>query len=88
MNTPPKIVSPQFIQPLAVGAADAARMMGICRASWLCLVNSGAAPAGLRLGRRVVWQVAELDGWLSAGAPGLDQWERLKRTDRRRMPLA
>ncbi len=65
--------------PLAVGAADAARMLGLSRSSWLAMVSSGRAPGGIRLGRRVVWRVSELSDWLAAGAPQRDQWERLKK---------
>lgn len=66
------------IQPLAVDAAQAARMCGIGRTCWLGLVNAGRAPAGIRLGKRVVWRIADLDDWLAAGAPSRDQWERKK----------
>lgn len=63
--------------PLAVGAADAGRMLGISRSSWLAMVSGGRAPGGIRLGRRVVWRVSELSDWLKAGAPGRDDWDRM-----------
>ena len=65
--------------PLAVGAADAARMLGISRSSWLALVSAGRAPGGIRLGRRVVWRVGELKDWLDAGAPPADRWAAAKK---------
>ena len=65
--------------PLAVGAADAARMLGISRSSWLGLVSAGRAPGGIRLGRRVVWRVGELGDWLNAGAPTCDAWARQRK---------
>lgn len=63
--------------PLAVGAADAARMIGLSRSSWLGLVSSGRAPGAIRLGRRLVWRVGELSDWLKAGAPNRDAWDRM-----------
>lgn len=70
-------------QPLAVGDTDAAHRLGIGRTLFRRLVNSGRAPAGIRLGGRAVWIVSELNEWLAAGAPGFDQWERIKHTNRR-----
>lgn len=64
---------------LAVSAADAARMLGISRSSWLALVSGGRAPGGIRLGRRVVWRVGELGDWLKAGAPTRDAWDRQRK---------
>jgi predicted DNA-binding transcriptional regulator AlpA len=72
--------SPPDPAPLAVGAADAARMVGISRSSWLALVSAGRAPGGIRLGRRVVWRVGELSDWLEAGAPARDAWERQRKS--------
>lgn len=66
-------------QPLAVGAADAARLAGISRSHWFRLVASGRAPAGLRLGSRRLWRVDEIDRWLAAGAPAGERWETMQR---------
>ena len=65
--------------PLAVGAADAAKMLGISRSSWLGMVSAGRAPGGIRLGRRVVWRVEELSDWLKTGAPTRDAWDRQRK---------
>jgi predicted DNA-binding transcriptional regulator AlpA len=71
--------TPHDPPPLAVDATKAARLCGIGRTTFLGLVNSGRAPPPLRLGRRCVWLVSELTTWLAAGAPTLDQLERLKK---------
>lgn len=60
--------------PLAVDARDAARMCGVSVAHWYALIAGGRAPAGIRLGRRRLWAVAELSAWLEAGAPTADRW--------------
>ncbi len=61
--------------PLAVPAAEAARMCGVSPAHWYMLIAGGRGPAGIRLGRRVVWRVAGLSAWLAAGAPNRQRWE-------------
>jgi hypothetical protein len=70
-------LSSQFsrIDPVAVDARGAAMMFSVSRASWLALRASGRTPRPFRLGRRVLWNVLELNEWASAGCPGLDQWE-------------
>jgi predicted DNA-binding transcriptional regulator AlpA len=63
------------IDPVAVDARAAAMMFSVSRASWLALRASGRTPKPFRLGRRVLWNVLELNEWASAGCPALDKWE-------------
>lgn len=39
---------------------------------------SGELPAPLRLGRSVRWAEHELRGWIDAGAPTRERWERIR----------
>ncbi len=68
------------VEPLAVGADDAAALIGIGKSLWHELDSSGRIPAPVKLGARCVWPVGELRAWLSAGAPAREQWEVLKNT--------
>lgn len=67
------------VEALAAGAIEAARLVGMSERGWRALVTSGRAPAGVRLGHRRVWPVAELRAWLAAGAPSREKWETNRR---------
>lgn len=61
--------------PAMIGAKDAAKMCGIGRSLFLSLVSTARAPKPVRLGRRTLWRVADLQSWIDAGCPSLDSWE-------------
>jgi predicted DNA-binding transcriptional regulator AlpA len=64
-------------RPLAT--AQPWTICGISRAQWFKLAASGRTPLPVRLGtRRPVYLLAELEQWLSAGAPCRADWLRLK----------
>ncbi|MGC8541351.1 MAG: helix-turn-helix transcriptional regulator [Phycisphaerae bacterium] len=65
--------------PLAVAAADAARLCGVSPAHWAAMLAGGRVPPGVRLGRRRLWPVAELRDWLAAGAPSADRWAAMQK---------
>lgn len=69
---------------LAVDAVRAGKLVGVSRAHWLRLVRTGRAPAGVRLGRRRLWPVRELESWLAAGAPPRERWEALRAREEQR----
>jgi predicted DNA-binding transcriptional regulator AlpA len=69
-GTPPSLV---------VGAAQAARLCGIGRATWYSLQRAGRLPKPVRLGGRVLWRPDELRAWVDAGCPSLARWESMKR---------
>jgi predicted DNA-binding transcriptional regulator AlpA len=50
-------------------------MLGIARSSFCKLMAQGRLPAPVRLGRRVLWPVAELVRWIEAGCPSREVWE-------------
>ena len=60
--------------PVLIGAKEAARLCGVGRTTWFLLVSSGKAPAPVRLGRRVLWNRAELEAWIIAGCPVRERW--------------
>ena len=63
------------ISPLAVDAADAARLLGISPAHLFSLKAQGKfGPAPMRLGRAVRYRVDELKAWLGAGCPSRSKW--------------
>lgn len=66
------------LPPLLVGAAEAARLVGLSRSSWCKHDSSGRVPRALRIGARKLWSVDELRDWIAAGAPGRSRWEELR----------
>jgi len=67
--------SPHALPPLAVRAADAARICGVSPRQWRNLDAAGKVPRGVALGRCKVWLYAELKKWLAAGGPAADEWD-------------
>ena len=65
--------------PLAVDAAEAARLLGVSVSHWHAMMAAGRCPTGFRLGRRRLWSTAELKAWLDAGAPPADRWMAAKK---------
>jgi len=64
------------IQELAADAKGAARLIGVSERLWRRLHAEGKVPRPIRLGKRVLWSVAELERWLAAGGPDRERWER------------
>ena len=62
-------------RPLLVGAQDAARMVGVSVATWWGHNAAGRCPRPVRLGRRTLWRLAELEAWVVADCPPRVQWE-------------
>lgn len=59
---------------LAVGAQETAAMIGIGEATLWRLNSQGRIPAPVRLGRRTLWRVREIEDWLAAGCPARGAW--------------
>lgn len=64
--------------PTLVNASEAARLCGIGRTTWYSLQAAGRVPAPIRLGRRVLWRIEELQDWIRAACPPLHQWKHLR----------
>ncbi|MEW6250881.1 MAG: AlpA family phage regulatory protein [Planctomycetota bacterium] len=72
--------NPAHTEPIAVDAARAAELCGICRAQVFVLLSRGQFPPPVRLGKRAPrWIVAELRAWLEADAPPIDEWKAARR---------
>jgi prophage regulatory protein len=64
---------------LALPPADAARILGVSRATFFKMHSSGKLPLPVYLTPRCPrWSRAELVAWLEAGAPDRQTWEKLK----------
>lgn len=66
------------IDPLAVDADGAARLLGVSVRHWWALHSSGRCPRPIALGRARRWAVDELRAWLAAGCPERSKWETMK----------
>jgi predicted DNA-binding transcriptional regulator AlpA len=69
------------VRPLALAAAEVAKMLGISERHLWALNSSGRLPRPLRLGRAVRWPVEELRNWSAAGAPERSRWEDMRDGD-------
>ncbi len=65
---------------LLIDAGDVARRLSISRSAFYKLVATRTAPQPIRLGRRTLWRVEELEEWVRDGCPPIDRWERLAST--------
>ena len=68
MNSTSKNIS------ILIDAKEAAAFLGISRTNWLTRYHAGQTPDSVRLGRRVLWRVAELIAWVDAGCPPRHNW--------------
>jgi predicted DNA-binding transcriptional regulator AlpA len=59
-------------------AKDAARFLGISRATLYRYDARGVIPRSVKIGRCRGWRVEELRRWLDKGCPGRDRWEAMK----------
>jgi len=66
------------LEPLALTAIQAAKLLGVSRSHFFKLASSGRLPLPVRLGRAVRWRRDELVEWLEAGCPTLDKWQMMR----------
>jgi predicted DNA-binding transcriptional regulator AlpA len=65
--------------PRALATACPWDACGISRGQWYKLAAAGKTPLPVRLGtRRPVYIIAELEGWLRAGAPDRATWLKMR----------
>ncbi len=57
------------ITQLAVGAADAAAMMGVSPRNWWRWHAAGRTPPSFKVGGRRLWRVSDLRAWAESGFP-------------------
>lgn len=68
-NKSSNVPHPSHTDPMLVGMADAAKMLGISTRTLWTLTNSGEIPHA-RIGRRVLLNVAALREWVDARTKG------------------
>lgn len=54
---------------LLIGADELARMLGISVVMLRRMRSAGKLPQPVRLNRRVLWRLAEVEAWVAAGCP-------------------
>ena len=70
-------------EPLLVDATGAARLCNVSKRFWHQLDQAGKVPTPVqKFGRRRLWSVAELNGWVEAGCPVRGKWEKVKNDNR------
>ncbi len=65
-----------IVEPLLVGSAVAAAMLGMSQRTLQRLASGDEIPRPLSLGGKRLWSVSELRSWASAGCPTATIWER------------
>ena len=68
---------------LVVRAKELAKILSISIVSVRRMDSGGLLPKPLRLGGCVVWNLAEIKAWLSAGSPDRVRWQALQAATRR-----
>jgi predicted DNA-binding transcriptional regulator AlpA len=95
-DTPPRLANPVEVPPangrlpataepapLLVPDTVAAALAGVSRSHWWRLHAAGKTPAAVKLGRKVLWNRAELVAWIDAACPSRVEWEARKSQARR-----
>lgn len=72
-------------EPLLISDTAAAALCGVSRASWHRLRAAGRIPPGVKLGRSVRWNRAELVAWTGAGCPDARTWAAMRQSEQRRV---
>jgi hypothetical protein len=63
------------VEPLLVGAEDAARALGIGRTSFLLADKTGEiGPQSVKIGGRRLWSLEQLRAWVAANCPPRARW--------------
>jgi predicted DNA-binding transcriptional regulator AlpA len=78
-------MSSKPVPPEALQVPDtvAAAMAGVSRSHWWRLHAAAKTPAAVKLGRKVLWNRAELQSWIQARCPDRRTWEAMQAQARR-----
>jgi excisionase family DNA binding protein len=60
-------------------AAEAARFLGVSRATFYRLDKKGETPLPVWIGGSRRWRIDEFRRWVEAGCPPRDRWEEMNR---------
>lgn len=63
------------LEPVLLGAEDAAALLSISKRHFLSLDSSGRIPASIKLGKRRLWSVETLKEWVRSDCPARDAVE-------------
>jgi predicted DNA-binding transcriptional regulator AlpA len=78
--------SPPAPEPLAVGAREAARLLGVALSTFWRWDSSGElGPRGVKKCGRRLWALSELRAWVAAGMPRRSEWQALRDGSVRRL---
>jgi len=70
-------VEQQHDNKLLVDSRQVAKMLDVSPRKLWQMQDSGEMPAAVKIGRLVKWNSEELKGWVTAGCPPRDEWEKL-----------
>jgi predicted DNA-binding transcriptional regulator AlpA len=73
---------PAKIESLLIPDTVAAALAGIGRSTWWRLHGAGKTPAGIKVGRSVKWNKAEIVAWIEARCPDRRTWEARRKARR------
>jgi predicted DNA-binding transcriptional regulator AlpA len=71
------------VEALQIPDVMAARLAGVSRATWWRLHAAAKTPAAIKLGRKVLWNRAEVESWIAAKCPDRKLWEAIRDQSRR-----
>lgn len=71
------INKPTRPQLISLSARESALVVGVSLGFFYRLDANGGVPAPRRLGRRKLWDHADLRAWMAAGAPIRSAWEEM-----------
>ena len=68
------------LEPLLLSSKDVAKVLGISERLFYSLKASGKiGPLPIRkFNKRTLWSRKEMDSWVDAGCPTLEQWQAMK----------
>jgi predicted DNA-binding transcriptional regulator AlpA len=71
------------VEPLLIPGTVACALVGVSRATWWRLFAAAKTPGSITLGRKRLWNKAELESWIEAKCPDRRTWEAMRATQRR-----
>ncbi len=64
------------MKSLLLSTVDAAKLIGVGRTHFYAMHSSGRlGPLPVRLGKRTLWNRAELETWVADGCPSRERWQ-------------
>jgi len=67
---------------LLLSTLDAAKLIGVGRTHFYAMHSSGRlGPLPIRLGKRTLWNRAELESWVNGGCVSRERWQAEKKEE-------